>query len=95
VRAARDLAAREPRFAAEIAVTALQRLLDGGGYDPGPIEERNRIGDVLRPPRAPDHRPLAHLLHPCGEGFLALPFHPPDELFKSTDRQWYSGWIGS
>jgi hypothetical protein len=34
VRAARDFAAREPKFAAEIGVMALGRLLNGGGYDP-------------------------------------------------------------
>src|SRR5438128_11398759 len=33
VRAARDFAAREPKFAAEIGVMALGRLLAGGGYD--------------------------------------------------------------
>ena len=36
VRAARDFAAREPKFAAEIGVMALGRLLNGGGYDPEP-----------------------------------------------------------
>jgi hypothetical protein len=35
VRAARVLAAKEPKFATEIGLLALQRLLDGGGYDPG------------------------------------------------------------
>jgi hypothetical protein len=35
VRAARVLAAKEPKFAAEIGLLALQRLLDGSGYDPG------------------------------------------------------------
>jgi hypothetical protein len=34
VRAARDFAANEPKFAAEIGVMALGRLLNGGGYDP-------------------------------------------------------------
>jgi hypothetical protein len=34
VRAARDFAAKEPKFAAEIGVMALGRLLNGGGYDP-------------------------------------------------------------
>ena len=34
VRAARDFAVKEPRFAAEIGLVALQRLLDGSGYDP-------------------------------------------------------------
>jgi hypothetical protein len=34
VRAARDFAAREPKFATEIGVIALGRLLNGGGYDP-------------------------------------------------------------
>ena len=34
VRAARDFAAKEPKFAAEIALIALGRLLNGGGYDP-------------------------------------------------------------
>jgi hypothetical protein len=34
VRAARDFAAKEPKFAAEIGLLALERLLTGGGYDP-------------------------------------------------------------
>jgi hypothetical protein len=34
VRAARDFAAKEPKFAAEIGLLALGRLLDGSGYDP-------------------------------------------------------------
>jgi hypothetical protein len=34
VRAARDFAAKEPKFAAEVGVIALGRLLNGGGYDP-------------------------------------------------------------
>jgi hypothetical protein len=34
VRAARDFAAKEPKFAAEIGLLALERLLNGGGYDP-------------------------------------------------------------
>ena len=35
VRAARILAAKEPKFAVEIGLLALQRLLGGSGYDPG------------------------------------------------------------
>jgi hypothetical protein len=35
VRATRDFTAKEPKFAAEIGVIALERLLAGGGYDPG------------------------------------------------------------
>jgi hypothetical protein len=35
VRATRDFTAKEPKFAAEIGVIALGRLLAGGGYDPG------------------------------------------------------------
>ena len=34
MRAARDLASKDPEFAAEIAVVALGRLLNGSGYDP-------------------------------------------------------------
>lgn len=34
VRAARDFAAREPKFAAETGLAALHHLLNGGGYDP-------------------------------------------------------------
>jgi hypothetical protein len=34
VRAARDFAAKEPKFAAEIGLIASGRLLNGGGYDP-------------------------------------------------------------
>ena len=33
VRAARDFAAKEPKFAAEVGVIALGRVLDGSGYD--------------------------------------------------------------
>jgi hypothetical protein len=35
VRAARDFTVNEPKFAAEIGLLALDRLLDGSGYDPG------------------------------------------------------------
>src|SRR5262245_35217972 len=35
VRAARVFAAKEPKFAAEIGLLALKRLLDRSGYDPG------------------------------------------------------------
>jgi len=35
VRAARDFAPEQPKFAAEIGLLALHRLLDGSGYDPG------------------------------------------------------------
>ena len=35
VRAARVFAAKEPKFAAEIGLLALERLLNGSGYDPG------------------------------------------------------------
>ena len=34
VRAARDFAAKDPKFAAEIGLLALERLLTGSGYDP-------------------------------------------------------------
>jgi hypothetical protein len=34
VRAARDFAAKDPKFAAKIGLLALERLLNGGGYDP-------------------------------------------------------------
>jgi hypothetical protein len=34
VRAARYFVAREPKFATEVGMVALQRLLSGGGYDP-------------------------------------------------------------
>ena len=34
VRAARDFSAREPKFAVEISLLALERLLNGGGYNP-------------------------------------------------------------
>jgi hypothetical protein len=33
-RAARDFVAREPKFATEVGMVALERLLSGGGYDP-------------------------------------------------------------
>jgi hypothetical protein len=49
VRAARDLAVREPKFATEIALIALQCLLAGSGYDPEP----RLVRDAL------DHRPSA------------------------------------
>jgi hypothetical protein len=35
VRAARVFAAKEPKFVAEIGLLALERLLNGSGYDPG------------------------------------------------------------
>src|SRR5204863_2666734 len=34
IRAARDFVVREPKFATEVGMVALERLLSGGGYDP-------------------------------------------------------------
>jgi hypothetical protein len=34
IRAARDFVAKEPKFATEVGMVALERLLSGGGYDP-------------------------------------------------------------
>ena len=38
IRAARDFCAKEPKFAATVALLALSSLLDGGGYDPSVSE---------------------------------------------------------
>ena len=38
MRAARDFCAKEPKFAATVALLALSSLLDGGGYDPSVSE---------------------------------------------------------
>jgi hypothetical protein len=47
VRAARDFAAKEPKFAAEIGVVALVRLLSGGGYDPEVSLVQEALGHLL------------------------------------------------
>jgi hypothetical protein len=47
VRAARVLAAKEPKFAAEIGLLALQRLLDGSGYDPGVSLIQDAFGHLM------------------------------------------------
>ena len=47
VRAARDFAAKEPKFAAEIGVVALGRLLSGGGYDPEVSLVQEAFGHLL------------------------------------------------
>jgi len=36
IRAARDFAATEPRFATQVSLLAMRGLLNGSGYDPGP-----------------------------------------------------------
>jgi hypothetical protein len=47
VRAARDLAAKEPKFAAEIGLLALERLLNGSGYDPGVSLVQEALGSLM------------------------------------------------
>ncbi len=47
VRAARDFAAKEPKFAAEIGVVALVRLLSGSGYDPEVSLVQEALGHLL------------------------------------------------
>jgi hypothetical protein len=47
VRAARVLAAKEPKFAAEIGLLALQRLLEGSGYDPGVLLIQDAFGHLM------------------------------------------------
>jgi len=47
VRAARDFTAKEPKFAAEIGLLALHRLLDGSGYDPGVSLIQDAFGHVM------------------------------------------------
>jgi hypothetical protein len=47
VRAARDFVAKEPKFAAEIALIALGSLLGGGGYDPGPQLVQEALDHLL------------------------------------------------
>lgn len=47
VRAARDFVAKEPKFATEIGILALERLLNGGGYDPEVSLAQEAFGHVL------------------------------------------------
>jgi len=47
VRAARDFAAKEPKFAAEIGVVALVRLLSGSGYDPEVALVQEALGHLF------------------------------------------------
>ena len=47
VRAARVFAAKEPKFAAEIGLLALERLLDGSGYDPGASLIQDAFGHLM------------------------------------------------
>jgi len=56
LRAARDFAVKQPRFAAEIGLFALQRLLDGSGYDPA-VSLMQEALDHLLDGRSADRRP--------------------------------------
>lgn len=47
VRAARDFAAKEPKFATEIGMIALERLLNGGGFDPDVALVQQAFGHVM------------------------------------------------
>ena len=47
VRAARVFAAKEPKFAAEIGLLALQRLLEGSGFDPGVSLIQDAFGHLM------------------------------------------------
>lgn len=47
MRAARDFAAKEPKFAAEIGLLALGRLLDGSGYDPAVSLVQDAFGHLM------------------------------------------------
>jgi hypothetical protein len=47
VRAARDFAATESKFAAEIGLLALERLLGGSGYDPEPRLVHDALNNLL------------------------------------------------
>jgi hypothetical protein len=47
VRAVRDLAAKEPKFAAEMGLLALERLLNGSGYDPGVSLVQQAFGHLM------------------------------------------------
>ena len=47
VRAARVFAAKEPKFAAEIGLLALERLLNGSGYDPGVSLVQEAFGHLM------------------------------------------------
>ena len=44
---ARDFTAKEPKFAAEIGVVALVRLLSGSGYDPEVSLVQDALGHLL------------------------------------------------
>jgi hypothetical protein len=47
VRAARDFAAKQPKFAIEIGMIALARLLNGGGYEPEVSLVRQAVDHIL------------------------------------------------
>jgi len=47
VRAARNFVAKEPKFAAEVGVVALARLLSGSGYDPEVSLVQEAFGHLL------------------------------------------------
>jgi hypothetical protein len=47
VRAARMFAAKKPKFAAEIGLLALERLLDGSGYDPRASLIQDAFGHLM------------------------------------------------
>jgi hypothetical protein len=47
VRAVRDFTVNEPKFAAEIGLLAVERLLDGSGYDPGVSLIQEAFGHLM------------------------------------------------
>lgn len=89
VRAARDFSESEPRFAASVAMLAIQHLLGGGGYDPPLSDAQDAVRYLFAPAQRADlfgwaYQELKRLVQlPCAAG---------RELFRVTaqaalDRQ--------
>ena len=84
IRAARDFVAREPKFATEVGMVALERLLSGGGYDPEVSLIQEAFTHVLN---------AARLIGACSwatnqaQALVDGPSHPGRRHFQSALAQ--------
>lgn len=59
IRAARDLAIKEPAFAAEVALRAIEHLLAGRGYEPNPFDIDEAVDHLMTASRRIDRQDWA------------------------------------
>ena len=59
IRAARDFAIKEPAFAAEVALRAIEHLLAGRGYEPSPFDIDEAVDHLMAASRRIDRRDWA------------------------------------